>query len=521
MQPIQDHLNLIEASQKRLAGLLAISTAVNQSLDVDEVTNVASDRIIELIPADGIMLFVLDEESSMLELRAHRGISSDLALAMRQVQLGSGPHGIVASLGEPVLISDPSFDPNIPPALLRTEKLGAEYIYPLKSREQVVGTLCLIAGLEKELSQPDRELLGFIGLEIGVAIEKARLFRKSEQAMKRYRELFEKAHDGIWVQDTEGTIVTVNQAAASMAGYDVNDLIGQYVIKFLSPDALGLAKEVRYKLLHGLPINQPYEQKILCKDGRVAFVMLTTSLLGDVEHPIGFQHIARDITNEKELQEELRTYISQISSAHEEERNRIARELHDDTIQALIALSHRVDRLSAKWEPPPAGAAEVIEKMRGDLDGILVRLRRFIQELRPPTLEYLGFLPALTELIRELKQESGINAALDVHGTPRTLTKQEELLVYRIIQEALSNVRKHSHATKVDVKIEYLDDKTRIRIIDNGFGFSQKGTMELAGSGKLGLAGMFERARYIKGILNIESVPNAGTTIMLDIPASP
>lgn len=234
---------------------------------------------------------------------------------------------------------------------------------------------------------------------------------------------------------------------------------------------------------------------------------------------MAFQHIARDMTQERQLQEDLRLYIQQVTRAHEEERNRIARELHDDTVQAMVAISHRLDSLASGGKAIPVQVLRSVKDLRRDVDGILVGIRRFTQDLRPPTLDYLGLLPALRELVSQIGKEFGLDANLKVNGIEQRFTKEEELLIYRIIQEALRNVWRHSEATKVDVAIEFDDEKTTVTVSDNGKGFEQHDGHELVRTRKLGLIGMAERARLLRGALTIRSELDSGTTIILDIPS--
>jgi signal transduction histidine kinase len=126
-------------------------------------------------------------------------------------------------------------------------------------------------------------------------------------------------------------------------------------------------------------------------------------LIETEETPI-FQHIARDITEERRLQENLRLYASQISKAYEEERKRVARELHDDTIQSMVAVSRHLDNLTSKDGRVPKKLLKPLEELRRDIDESLIRTRRLTQDLRPPTLEYLGLIPALRELVTQLRE---------------------------------------------------------------------------------------------------------------------
>jgi len=370
----------------------------------------------------------------------------------------------------------------------------------------------------KQFTSEERELLTLIGIELGVAAEKAHFYQEAQRVGRRFREIFEKAHDAIWIQDFQGKIIAANQASSRLTGYELEELIGKHVSQFLTPQGLELAREVQRILLAGDEVKQPYEQRIIRRDGKEAILLLTTSLLGDEQMPLAFQHIARDITEERRLQENLRLYANQISKAHEEERKRIARELHDDTIQAMAAVCRRLDSLTSK-EAIPKKLLKPLEKLQRDIDESLIRTRRLTQDLRPPTLEYLGLLPALRELVTQLQEQSSIKINLRTKWSDRHFTSEKELLIYRIVQEALRNIWKHSEATKAEVIIELGEDRATVTISDNGKGFDADESLGFLKTGKLGLAGMKERAYLLGGTLSIHSEPNSGTHVILDIPS--
>jgi signal transduction histidine kinase len=218
------------------------------------------------------------------------------------------------------------------------------------------------------------------------------------------------------------------------------------------------------------------------------------------------------------LYENMRFYVRQITKAQEDERKRIARELHDDTAQALVDLSRRLDDLATSPESLSETVIERLEEFQELIDNILRDVRRFSRDLRPSVLDDLGLLPALEWLTVNLRQEDGIKTELKVHGNKRRLPPEAELALFRIVQEALSNVRKHSRASRVVSTVEFGEGRVRITVNDNGQGFELPGrTDDLAATGKLGLIGMHERARLLDGTLTVYSEPGEGTTITVDV----
>lgn len=514
---LNSYIQTIREGEKRLSILHSITTAVNQFVALDEVLSTAADKIKETIETQGVLIFILNENNEDLCLRAHRGISSEFARQLEGLKVGEGFNGWVAETGKPCLIDDSSADPRLSREIVRTEGIGSQFIVPLLSEEKVVGTLCAAAQSIKYFTKEEKDLLILIGYELGVAVQKAALYEESERVAKRYRELFEKAHDAIWVHDLEGTISTANRATADLTGYGLEELIGKKASELLLPEGLNLAREVRQRLLSGKEIVDPYEQRILRRDGSQAIVMLATSLLGGDGMPYAFQNIARDVSKERALQANLQLYVHQITKAHEEERKRIARELHDDSIQVLVVLSRRLDDLISHASKS-SRVTRNLEEIREAIDEIISGIRRSIQDLRPPTLEYLGLIPALRELISQLNEQTETAWALHITGVARQFTPESELMIYRIVQEALTNIRKHSNAQRAKIDLHFHDDEFTIKICDDGTGVSISEDAVFLKAGKVGIAGIRERANLLGAGLTIDSAPDHGTNVTLVVP---
>jgi two-component system sensor histidine kinase DegS len=341
--------------------------------------------------------------------------------------------------------------------------------------------------------------------------------RELQRISRRFQEIFEKAHDAIWIQDLEGKIVSANAGCSKLTGYEAEELIGMQIDRLFPREALDRGREVTEALLEQWMLEQPYEQQIMKKDGTLAQLMVTSSLLGE-EKSAAVLHIARDISAERKLQNSLRLYSEQIGRAHEEERKRIARELHDDTIQTLVALSRQLDSVISSRKKGEDKTNVSLEGVRREIDESLVRIRRFIQYLRPPILEYLGLVPALRELGEQMQKEKGTRIAIESTEKRYDLDAEQQLLVYRIVQEALWNVLKHSRAGRCAVRMGRAEECIRIVIEDDGIGFPARDPTDLLASGKLGLMGMQERAHLLGGTLEIQTCRGGGTSVKLRIP---
>ncbi|MFC1945932.1 PAS domain S-box protein [Chloroflexota bacterium] len=345
--------------------------------------------------------------------------------------------------------------------------------------------------------------------------ETVEALHNSEQ---NFRALFENAHDAIWVTDLKGNIKTANKASAALTGYSVGEILRRNVKSFLGKESRKLASEVRDKLIENQPFIFPYEQKLIKKDGSEATCMVTTNLITKDSEITGFQNIARDVTEEKRMQENLRYYLQEITRAQEEERRRIARELHDDTTQVLGSLSRQLDNFVRKEHNLTPKHVLVLEDLRAQLNRGAQDLHRFSQALRLSVLDDLGLIPALRSLIKSVQEYNGIATDLKVVGKERRFSAEVELLLFRIVQEALNNVVKHAKALGTKVVLEFGKGRIKLTISDNGQGFEPTERIDdLPRSGKLGLAGIQERARLIGGTLEVKSKTGVGTSLIVEV----
>ena len=215
----------------------------------------------------------------------------------------------------------------------------------------------------------------------------------------------------------------------------------------------------------------------------------------------------------------MRDYLSAVTQAQEAERERLAHELHDDTVQALIALKQRAQMARKSLASDPARADQRLEELTGLIDEELVSLRRLIGDLRPIYLEDLGFVPALEMLAQQVEERHGLAVHLEVRGQTVRLAPDLELAAFRIVQAALSNVAAHAEAHNAAVSVEFAADGVTLAVQDDGRGFNPPDQpAELTREGHFGLMGMRERAMLYGGHLTIVSAPGRGTTITAWLP---
>ncbi|MBA7468905.1 hypothetical protein ES707_04161 [subsurface metagenome] len=523
---LQRYVQSARRDEKRRTILSTISALLGASLQLEKTLQMAIHMVSELMEVEVTLIFSLDEENNKLKLVAYEGVSDEFARAVDGQEIGSGYYGEVAKTSQPMVVDNTSNDRKLIPPEISKMRIQTQLVVPMIIRDQIRGVLCVAMRRPRQFAIEDIELLTGVGAQIATAIENARLYEKERLVAQQlavsernYRQLFENANDAIWVHDLQGNITAANEAAAKLVGYDIKEMGKMNVREFLSDESLNIASQIRHKLLEQEAVEQPYEQSLIRKDGTKAILKLTTSLVTENGKPIGFQHIARDVTEERRMQDSLRYYLSHVTKVQEEERKRIARELHDDTSQALYALSRQVDNFARNNSRQAPNTTAFLKELQEQLNKTLQGIRRFTQELRPSMLDDLGLLATLRWQVSDLEKQSGVEVRLTVIGIERRFSAEMELTIFRIVQEALRNVEKHAQASKVEVKIEFCEGKTKISIGDNGKGFdSGRSLADLPREGKLGIAGMEERVRLLNGNMRIESKPDKGTKVMIEVP---
>ncbi|MFC2069843.1 PAS domain S-box protein [Chloroflexota bacterium] len=525
-QELQTDIQIIKDHEQLLSGLHQIASAVSESLDLNHVLNKAIDNVVDIMQADVVLIFLLDEENRELSLAAHRGTTEELARGVDRLRIGEGFNGRVAESGKPLLVEDASQDPRLTREVVSKFQIRSILIAPLSSKSRVNGTIS-ISMYSHRLFQPEEvELLTAIGNQIGIAVENAHLYQQQQVitqqlqiSEERYRGLFENSSEAILVCSTAGRIIMVNRACEQLTGYNHDELSNTTIYHLFTGESLEKVKQIFSEEAEQILIKEYNEIFLFRKDRTEASIELRISPLFRDDDKIGFQVIARDVTEERQLRRNMDYYIKQVTRAQEDERLRISRELHDDTAQALASLSRGLDSLISIKKELPEPVIKELDKLHDTADIALEGVRRYSQDLRPSILDDLGLIPALEWLIADLEQGYGMSTKVIVTGERQRLIPEKELTVFRICQEAISNIRSHSRATVVEMALDYGSDALTLIISDNGQGFDlPERTSDLAVSGKLGIIGMRERARLIGATLIVQSDRNTGTTVTLRIP---
>ena len=345
--------------------------------------------------------------------------------------------------------------------------------------------------------------------------ERRRMEKALLESEERYRTLFEDSRDAIFILDQGGRVMHANRAGLELFGYTGEEIADLYLLQQAvdptqSDDFRERADREGYV--------SDYDMKMRKKNGSEIDCLLTFTAERDAEgNALGYEGIVRDVTEHERMQRNLSLYISQITRAQEEERKRIARELHDETVQSLSALSLDIQRLAKGRRRSPEETTRELDQIRQKVTNIADELSRLSHALRPNVLDHLGLVPALRLFTSDFSKKSKVNAHLEVVGTERRLSPEVELGLYRIVQEATRNIRKHAEATEVMIAVRFNDGRVAITITDNGKGFEIPPRLDdFAAMGRLGLTGMQERAQLLDSEFVIHSEPGIGTTIRVE-----
>jgi signal transduction histidine kinase len=211
----------------------------------------------------------------------------------------------------------------------------------------------------------------------------------------------------------------------------------------------------------------------------------------------------------------LRELSAHRDSLREEERARVAREIHDELGQALTALRLDLSALEMKFGERAPEIGERVRELKGTIDSSIASVRNVVMALRPASLD-LGFVPAIEGLVADFRRRTGIHCTVKVPGTDVSLPEERGIVMFRILQESLTNVSRHAAARNVDVTVEVDEAKVRVAVEDDGRGFDVSAAEE---RGTLGLLGIRERVIMLGGDLRIRSSPGEGTQVSVSIPS--
>lgn len=338
-----------------------------------------------------------------------------------------------------------------------------------------------------------------------------------EHFKRRLRSVFELAPVAIWIVEDD-RIVFANRAAERLFGHD-ESIVGQDVYALLESCSHDAVRKRVARALVGTPDVELVHGRVVRADGTPREVEIALAALPDHGRTT-VQMVVADVTQRRlELNEleqsraSLRRLSTSVVEAREEERRRIARELHDELGQRLTALKMELSTLPG--ETTQTARQERVDGLLTMLDDTLASVRRISSDLRPMMLDDLGLHAAIEWLARDTARRMGIEIAVRLNENDAPVDDRVATAAFRIVQEALTNVTRHARATDVTVLLRQLDGELELVVEDNGTGYPE-GAMQREGS--FGLLGMRERATLLGGRLEFGNSPARGARLVVRLP---
>jgi PAS domain S-box-containing protein len=305
----------------------------------------------------------------------------------------------------------------------------------------------------------------------------------------------------------------VGEKAADMLGYSTEDWYQpDFWPAHLHPEDRSRAIAKCHESSNALD-NYEFECRMIARDGRVVWLHNLITVTHENGSPQAIRGFSIDITESKENETALRNLTGRLINAQEEERRRVARELHDDLNQRMALLSIALGQLTKIKEPADMGRR--LKSVQNQAMEISADIHRLSYKLHPSKLDYLGLAPAVKSLCQEITALGDLEVEFHQGDLPEDLPKDVTLCVFRIAQEALRNCAKHSGADSAQVTLETSKEGIRLRVSDRGSGFDIESDAMKKG---LGFTSMRERLRIVGGKMDVHSRPMHGTVIEVSVP---
>lgn len=346
-----------------------------------------------------------------------------------------------------------------------------------------------------------------------------RLRRSRSADDSNFRLAVEHANEAI-VVTRKGRFVYVNPKAVQISGYSRKTLIWRPFIQFIHPDDRRQVMQRQVKRPAAGASAEPYVLRLVDRHGRIKWLE-NHSVLVDWDARPAVLSFLTDVTMRQQIQDRIHNLSQQLIRAQENERQKISRYLHDNVAQDLSSLLIAGKTLFDDEPDIPDTVRQKVAKLSAMLHRCINAVRDLAYDLRPPVMEQLGLAPTIYQYCEEFTRQSGICADFSSAGMDGLdLGTETEINLYRLVQEALNNIRAHAGASHVSVKLIASSPNIILRIEDNGRGFDVEEQLQKSSETKrMGLGGMVERVSLLKGKLTIESCKNRGTKIFAEVPA--
>jgi signal transduction histidine kinase len=548
-------VDALSVKEGRLRALFEAGLAVSSELGLDGLLHRLAETAAELTGARYAALGVIDASGAELERFLTYGVDADTRAEIGAPPRGRGILGVLIREARPLRLHDLAEDPRsvgFPPGHPPMHSfLGV----PILLRGVAYGNLYLT---EKQgaddFTDEDEEVLTLLAGQAAVAIENARLYEASARWSRQLESLEEVGNALATETDLDRLLDLVVRRLrellgarvvalalpsgsdelrfAAVAGELSEGLVGETVSRSGSKSGRVLARRRSERVdsvIDDPEVHQEVSRRLSARTGMWVPLIAREQVIGvleihDKEGPdarfsdddlrLAETFAARAAVAVELSQRVARDAVRRVVEAQESERSRLARELHDETGQALTSILLGLKPLEEALADEPSRAA--LAELREHVVGALQDVRRLAVELRPAVLDDFGLVPALERLLDAFAEQTDIRVDFRSALGEARLPSEVETTLYRVVQESLTNIVKHAHAHNVSVSLTRRGSAVAAVIEDDGAGFDQRTVREDG----IGLLGMRERLALVDGRLEIESRPGAGTTIVAEVPVA-
>ena len=352
-------------------------------------------------------------------------------------------------------------------------------------------------------------------------LESNRDIKRAQEIQNRLAAIVESSDDAIVSKNLDGIITSWNKGAERVFGYSAEEAIGQHITLIIPPDRFDEEAAILARLRNGERIDH-FETVRKRKDGTQFDIAVTISPIKDsTGRIVGASKVGRDITERRRLERALQEaeLSGRLLQLQDEERRRVARELHDGAGQLLAALSMNIAAIATERDRLSPNVAHRIDENFSLIDQAVAEIRTISHLLHPPFLDEIGLKSALSEYVEGFAERSKVTVSLDLPTELGRLPRDVELSLFRIVQECLTNIHRHSGSTTASVRLSRTHGEVELEVTDEGRGINRETQEEffVGKSSGVGLRGMRERVRQLGGTLQIHSNGN-GTSIVAILP---
>ncbi len=561
----------IDKKSQELAALFDVSSAASQSLDTDLILQEVARRITEIFAFDATRILLFDDHKENLLVRASYETQEDFSASPKVYAKGQGLSGNAAATGEAIIIENIDDDPRYDRLTHARNaiKIGQKFAasFPIKYDQEILGVINCRGLQPRRLTDHELRLISSMSSQIAIAVNNAQLYAEREKQTRELGALFDvtaaatqslemdrvleeviRRINEIFLFDATRFFLFDNQREwlhcrathhvhanfltrthSFKIGQGITGRVGATGTAIIFDDTeanpqyqhLSLAKKTGHRFVAGFPVKYGSETLgvIMCMGEQPRqLTKHETDLIASLSSQIAVAIAnARLYEQTKDQAEQLRNLTTHLESVREEERRRISREIHDELGQALTALKFDASWIKGKLSNPQPALAGRLTEMSALIDDTIQAIRKIAARLRPDILDKLGLAAAMEWQLQEFRKRTGIQYHFAADPMNIELDERQATTLFRIFQESLTNVARHSHATRVNIDLERQDAEVSLRVDDDGDGIDGN---KIFDTQSLGLLGMRERAASLGGTITVQRNHIKGTSVITHLPLS-